>query len=90
MSYDLLIRAVAGVAAVALIGTPAIAFVARKAKEWLTRTVTEEKAAGGTSLDDMRIVLDMASRLRACGNTDGVHLCQQLLDVMLAQPEAIK
>jgi len=90
MSYDLLIRAVAGVAAVAILGTPAIAFVVGKAKEWLTRNVTEEKAAGGTSLDDMRIVLDMASRLRACGNTDGVHLCQQLLDVMLAQPEAIK
>ncbi len=90
MSYDLLIRSVAGLAALALIGTPAIAFVARKANEWLTRNVTEEKAAGGTSLDDMRIVLDMASRLRACGNTDGVHLCQQLLDVMLAQPEAIK
>jgi len=90
MSYDLLIRSVAGLAALALIGTPAIAFVARKAKEWLTRNVTEEKAARGTSLDDMRIVLDMASRLRACGNTDGVHLCQQLLDVMLAQPEATK
>ena len=90
MSYDLLIRAVAGVAAVALVCTPAIALLARKAKEWLTRNVAQEKAAGGTSLDDMRIVLDMASRLRACGNTDGVHLCQQLLDVMLAQPEATK
>lgn len=90
MSYDLLIRSVAGLAALALIGTPATAALARKAREWLTRNVTEEKAAGGTSLDDMRIVLDMASRLRACGNTDGVHLCQQLLDVMLAQPEAIK
>ena len=90
MSYDLLIRSVAGLAALALIGTPAIAFVVGKAKEWLARNVTEEKAAGGTSLDDMRIVLDMASRLRASGCTDGVHLCQQLLDVMLAQPEAIK
>jgi hypothetical protein len=90
MSYDLLIRAVAGVAAVAILGTPAIAFVVSKAKEWLTRNVTEEKTAGGTGLDDMRIVLDLASRLRASGCTDGVHLCQQLLDVMLAQPEATK
>ena len=90
MSYDLLIRAVAGLAAVAILCSPAIALVARKAREWLTRNVTEEKAAGGTGLDDMRIVLDLASRLRASGCTDGVHLCQQLLDVMLAQPEAIK
>ena len=90
MSYDLLIRAVAGVAAVAILGAPAIALLARKAKEWLTRNVAQEKATGGTGLDDMRIVLDLASRLRASGCTDGVHLCQQLLDVMLAQPEAIK
>ena len=90
MSYDLLIRSIAGLAALAILGTPAIALVARQAKEWLTRNVAEEKAAGGTSLDDMRIVLDLASRLRASGCTDGVHLCQQLLDVMLAQPEATK
>lgn len=90
MSYDLLIRAVAGLAAVAILGTPAIAIVARKAKEWLTRNVTEEKAAGSTSISDMRTVLDLASRLRASGCTDGVHLCQQLLDVMLAQPEENK
>ena len=90
MSYDLLIRAVAGLAAVAILGTPAIAIVARKAKEWLTRNVTEEKAAGSTNISDMRTVLDLASRLRASGCTDGVHLCQQLLDVMLAQPEENK
>ena len=89
MSYDLLIRAVAGVAAVAILCSPAIALVARKAKEWLT-TVQPTAEAPGTSISDMRTVLDLASRLRACGNTDGVHLCQQLLDVMLAQPEAIK
>ena len=89
MSYDLLVRSVAGLAALALVGTPAIALVARKVKEWLT-TVQPTEEAPGTSISDMRTVLDLASRLRACGNTDGVHLCQQLLDVMLAQPEAIK
>ena len=89
MSYDLLIRSFAGLAALALVGTPAIALVARKVKEWLT-TVQPTEEAPGTSISDMRTVLDLASRLRACGNTDGVHLCQQLLDVMLAQPEAIK
>jgi hypothetical protein len=31
----------------------------------------------------MRTVLDLASRMRQAGCTDGVALCQQLLDVML-------
>ena len=31
----------------------------------------------------MRLVLDLAARLKADGVADGVALCQQLLDVML-------
>jgi hypothetical protein len=36
-----------------------------------------------SSLGDMRIVLDLASRLQSRGNAEGVDLCQQLIDVML-------
>lgn len=41
--------------------------------------------AGDTkrALDDMRFVLELASRLSAAGNVDAVKLCQQLLDEML-------
>ena len=89
MSYDLLLRTFAGLAAVAIIGTPAIALVARKAREWFA-TIQPTEEAACSSISDMRTVLELASRLRASGCTDGVHLCQQLLDVMLAQPEEKK
>ena len=90
MSYDLLIRAVAGVAALALIGAPAIAALAGKIREWQAASQPNKEATGSTSIGDMRTVLDLASRLRANGNTAGVHLCQQLLDVMLAPSGATK
>jgi hypothetical protein len=32
---------------------------------------------------DMHTVLDLAARLKASGCTEGVALCQQLIDVML-------
>jgi hypothetical protein len=39
----------------------------------------------------MHVVLDLATRLRAAGCTEGVALCQQLLDVMLGNaPKAKK
>ena len=90
MSYDLLIRAVAGLAALAIIGAPAITALARKVREWQAAHGQGEGSTGSTSIGDMRTVLDLASRLRSNGNTAGVHLCQQLLDVMLAPTEAIK
>lgn len=89
MTYDLALRTLAGLAAVAILCTPAVAAVVVKAREWCATIQPTEKAAG-TSISDMRTVLDLASRLRACGNTSGVHLCQQLLDVMLAVPEETK
>ena len=90
MSYDLLVRTLAGVAALALIGAPAVTYLVGKIREWLASQQPNEKAPGGTSIGDMRTVLDLASRLRACGTVSGVHLCQQLLDVMLAAPEEAK
>jgi hypothetical protein len=38
----------------------------------------------------MRLVLDLAARLKADGVTEGVALCQQLLDVMLSGSKAKK
>lgn len=37
--------------------------------------------------NDMRVVLDLAAKLRDQGQTEAVKLCQQLLDQML-QPKA--
>jgi hypothetical protein len=38
----------------------------------------------------MRVVLDLANKLRAVGMEDGVALCQQLLDVMLRNGKGSK
>lgn len=41
----------------------------------------------GASVVDLRLVLDLAARLRDAGKADAVKLCQQLMDEML-KPEA--
>jgi hypothetical protein len=38
----------------------------------------------------MHVVLDLATRLRAAGCSEGVALCQELLDVMLGNSKAKK
>ena len=90
MTYDVALRAFAGLAALVLVGPPVASALAVAARKWGTALWESEKTTGVSSISDMRIVLDLASRLRANGNTGGVHLCQQLLDVMLAPTEAIK
>jgi len=89
---DAAIRVAAGLACVAVIAAPAVLAGYRKAKAWLQSRAVEagtEKAAIG--LTDMRLVLDLAARLKSAGCTDGVALCQQLLDVMLGgQPKGKK
>lgn len=92
MTYDLLLRSVAGLAAVGILGAPVAAAVAGKVRVWIAalRASNPKKAAEGTSVEDMRIVLDLASRLRTDGNVQAVHLCQQLLDVMLAPPVEVR
>lgn len=89
---DAAIRLVAGVAAVAVVAAPALLGGYRKAKAWLEARAVEGPAEKATvSLSDMRLVLDLAARLKAAGMTDGVALCQQLLDVMLGNgPKAKK
>lgn len=44
-------------------------------------------AAAVSPLSDMRLVLDLAARLRDAGKPEAVKLCQQLIDEML-KPEA--
>jgi hypothetical protein len=89
---DAAIRVAAGLACLALIATPAVLAGLRKAQAWLASRYVEagnEKAAGPT-LADMRLVLDLAARLKAAGCTDGVSLCQQLLDVMLGNTPKVR
>ena len=81
MTTDGIIRLVAGLAAVAVAGTPAIVWVVAKAKAWRQAQPAAEAPAVG--IREMRTVLDLAERLKAAGCADGVSLCQQLLDVML-------
>lgn len=87
MTYDAAawIRVFAAVGAAALVLGPALAHLVGKAKEALARRVEggTEKAAPGVTDRDMHTVLDLAARLRAAGCTEGVALCQQLIDVML-------
>jgi len=81
VSVDVLVRIAAGLAAVAVVAAPAGMAIYRKAAAWLATRRAEQPQ--GVSVSDMRTVLDLASRMRQAGCTDGVALCQQLLDVML-------
>ena len=85
MNLDVVLRAVAAVAAVGVLAGPAIAALVAKAKAgWKDRAVEAagEKATTVTARD-LHIVLDLATRLKAAQCMEGVALCQQLLDVML-------
>jgi hypothetical protein len=42
-----------------------------------------------TPVDDLRLVIDLAARLRDQGKTSAVSVCQQLLDELL-KPETTK
>ena len=92
MNLDAVIRIVAALAAVGLVAGPAIAAVARKAQAaWKDRAVEAAgEAAPSVTGKDMHVVLDLATRLRAAGCTEGVALCQQLLDVMLGNTSKAK
>ena len=89
MTDETLIRAVAALAAVALLAAPALSGVVENLKAWWALRPEPQPVAPDTSkadaarIADMRLVLDLAARLKADGVADGVALCQQLLDVML-------
>jgi len=83
VSLDAIIRIVAGLAAVGLAGAPAATWLVGKVHAWRASqpAATETSTLG---IREMRIVLDLAERCRVAGCIQGVEICQQLLDVMLA------
>lgn len=86
LDNDTLIRAGAVVAAVALVAGQRLVEYAKAAIQRLRRVAPEVKV----SRDDTHTVLEIARRLKDAGNTAGVALCQQLLDVMLNPKESGK
>ena len=85
MNYDVpsLVRVIAAVGAAAFIAAPAVAALVAKAKAWKPRPVEGPTEKASVTERDMHTVLDLAARLNASGCTEGVALCQQLIDVML-------
>jgi len=95
MTNEDIIRAAAALAAVALLAAPATSSMVATIRGWLAARPRPAApiAADETEarrLADMRLVLDLAARLKADGVTEGVALCQQLLDVMLSGSKAKK
>lgn len=87
MNYETLIQLLAGVAALALVASPAVVAGFGKASTWFKQARPEP---AGIGIADMQTVLDLANRCRAAGLTEGVALCQQLLDVMLGNQTKAK
>jgi hypothetical protein len=85
VNLDVVIRAVAALAAVGIVAGPAIAALARKAQAGWKENPLEGagEATAVVTARDLHIVLDLATRLKAAQCMEGVALCQQLLDVML-------
>jgi hypothetical protein len=84
VSLDVVIRAVAALAAVGLLAGPAITALVAKAKAgWKDNPLEAATEKATVTARDLHTVLDLATRLRAAQCMEGVALCQQLLDVML-------
>jgi hypothetical protein len=84
VSTDVVIRAVAALAAVGLLAGPAITALVAKAKAgWKDNPLEAATEKATVTARDLHTVLDLATRLRAAQCMEGVALCQQLLDVML-------
>ena len=85
MTYDISawVRVIAAVGAAAFLAAPAVAALVAKAKAAWSRQVESPVEKAAVTEKDMHTVLDLAARLKAVGCTEGVALCQQLIDVML-------
>jgi hypothetical protein len=83
--YAVLVRVAALVAAVAVVAGPWLVAAARS-----VRLPSRPAAKTPDTLVDAHTVLEIASRLKSAGNSRGVELCQQLIDVMLqpSEPDA--
>jgi hypothetical protein len=75
MTSDFLLRVGAVVAAVAVVACPWL--VGQLRKRW------PKSSPSVAQPDDAFAVIEIARRLQASGNSRGVELCQQLLDVIL-------
>ena len=74
----------AAAAAVAFLAAPYAAPVVQKIRNWFASLGTSRQPEViGVTERDMHVVLELAARLKAIGCTDGVSLCQELLDVFL-------
>jgi hypothetical protein len=70
--------------AIMVVAWPYVAPVVKKARAWFASLGTNRQAEiVGVTERDMHTVLELAARLKAIGCTDGVSLCQELLDVFL-------
>lgn len=70
-----ILRAVAVVAAAVLVAGPSLLGAVQTALGWRPE-----------AQDDAHVLLEIARRLQKSGSTEGVKLCQQLIDVLL-KPE---
>lgn len=82
MTFDAIIRIVAGVAAVAIASAPAASWLVAKAQAWRAANPAQAETSA-IGIREMRTVLDLAERCKAAGCIEGVAICQQLIDVML-------
>ena len=58
--------------------------VVEKGRAWFASIDTNRQPEVASVTErDMHVVLELAARLKAIGCTDGVSLCQELLDVFL-------
>lgn len=74
----------AAAAAVAFIAAPYAAPMVQKIRSWFaTLGTSRQPEIVGVTERDMHTVLELAARLKAIGCIEGVHLCQELLDVFL-------
>ena len=83
------IQMCAAAAAVAFLAAPYAAPMVQKIRTWVaTLGTSRQPEVAGVTERDMHTVLELAARLKAIGCTDGVSLCQELLDVFLTPAKA--
>ena len=79
-----LLQSCAFAAGAAFLLAPFAAPVVKKIRSWFaTLGTSRQPEVVGVTERDMHTVLELAARLKAIGCTDGVSLCQELLDVFL-------
>ena len=84
-----LLQGCAAAAAVAFLAAPYAAPMVQKIRSWFaTLGTSRQPEVVGVTERDMHTVLELAARLKAIGCTDGVSLCQELLDVFLTPAKA--